>query len=298
MGKPYLTVIIPTYNRAEKLDNSLAHLFAQDLAHESYEVIVVDDGSMDETDKVLKAWEDKWSQLRTLHQSNSGQATARNRAIKKAEGQIILICQDDIYAAPNYLKNHVEFHQANPEPFQACLGLTQWWTELEITPYMRWLTHNGPQFAYNKLSANNSVDFWFFYTSNISLKSEVLKENLFDEDFQSYGWEDIELGYRLMGKGLELTYKPEALAWHDHAMTPESLQKRMNSIGQGAPLLESKCPGLKVSPNGLKLIILNLIGNRLVTSFLALLSPFGYVFKSAHWYALSKRYFLQGIRSL
>ena len=109
MGKPYLTVIIPTYNRAEKLDRSLAYLFEQELAHESYEVIVIDDGSMDETDKVLKSWKDKWPQLSALHKSNSGQAIARNRGIKKAQGQVLLMCQDDIYVSPGFLKNHVDF---------------------------------------------------------------------------------------------------------------------------------------------------------------------------------------------
>lgn len=298
MGKPYLTVIIPTYNRAEKLDRSLAYLFEQDMAHESYEVIVVDDGSMDETDKVLKAWKENWPQLSTLHQSNSGQALARNRAIKKAQGQVLLMCQDDIYASPGFLKEHVKFHQENPESSMACLGLTEWWPDSEPSAYMKWLTHNGPQFAYNKLTPEESVTHWFFYTSNISLKTQVLKENLFNEDFQTYGWEDIELGYRLMSKGLELIYQPVALAWHDHPMTPDSLKKRMLAIGAGAHKFEKICPSVNVVPKGLKLMLLTLIGNRFTTSFLALLSPLGLRFRHAYWYALSKRYFLQGLRSV
>lgn len=298
MSKPYLSIVIPTYNRAEKLDRALAHLYEQELAHESYEVIVVDDGSMDETDKVLKSWKGKWPQLSALHQSNSGQAKARNRGIKKAEGQIILIGQDDIYAAPGFLKSHVDFHQSNPEPSMACLGLTEWWPNLEVSDFMHWLTHGGPQFAYDRLSPNESVEHWFFYTSNISLKAEVLKKNPFDEEFSAYGWEDIELGHRLMSKGLELIYRPEALAWHDHMMLEEEFKGRMLSIGRGAPLLEEKSDAIGAIPRGLKLVILLLIGNAFVTAFLSLLSHLGGPFKRLHWVALSKRYFLEGLRSV
>jgi len=298
MSKPYLSIVIPTYNRAEKLDRALAHLYEQELAHESYEVIVVDDGSMDETDKVLKSWKGKWPQLSTLHQSNSGQAKARNRGIKKAQGQILLIGQDDIYASPNFLKSHVDFHQAHPELNMACLGLTEWWPQLEVSNFMHWLTHGGPQFAYDRLSPNESVEHWFFYTSNISLKTEVLQKNLFDESFSAYGWEDIELGYRLMSKGLELIYRPEALAWHDHMMHEEEFKERMLSIGKGAPLLEEKSESIGAIPRGVKLMILLLIGNRLSTSILAVLSLLGGPARRAYWYALSKRYFLEGLRSV
>lgn len=296
--KPYLSIVIPTYNRADKLDRALLNLFNQEVAHESYEVIVVDDGSMDGTDAVLNDWKNRWSQLQVLHQKNSGQATARNRGINAAEGQVILLGQDDIYASPGFLKAHIDFHQSYPDSNMGCLGLTEWWPGTEVTPFMEWLTDGGPQFAYPSLLPNESVSHWYFYTSNLSLKAECFKENPFDEDFSGYGWEDIELGYRLMNAGLELIYQPQALAWHDHFMEASDLKKRMNSVGKGALLLEEKCPGIGVVPQGFKLFLLNLIGHPFSTEFLALLSPFSGFFKRIHWWALTKRYFLEGLRSV
>lgn len=298
MKRPYLSIVIPTYNRAEQLDRALGHLYEQELAHESFEVIVVDDGSMDETDKVLKAWKAKWPQLQSLHQSNSGQATARNRGIKKASGQVILFGQDDIYASPGFLAEHIRYHQEHPDQHSACLGLTEWWTELEVTPYMNWLTSGGPQFAYHKLTPGEPVSPFFFYTSNISLKAELLKKNLFDETFKGYGWEDVELGYRLMKLGLELEYVPSALAWHDHSMTPMDLEKRMVAIGKGAVLLNKKAPELGILPSGGKLLIMQvgtLWGSEVPFMLLGSLIP---SFKRATWMILSKRYFLRGIRSV
>jgi len=298
MIRPYLSIVIPTYNRAEQLDNALAHLFEQEVAHESFEVIVVDDGSMDETDKVLKAWKAKWPQLQSLHQANSGQATARNRGIKKAVGQVILFGQDDIYASPGFLAEHIRFHQENPGQHSACLGLTEWWTELEITPYMEWLSCGGPQFAYHKLIPGEAVSPFFFYTSNISLKAEILKKNPFDESFKGYGWEDVELGYRLMKQGLELEYSTRALAWHDHPMTPKDLEKRMTAVGKGAVLLDQKAPELGVLPTGLKLFLMTaftLWGAEVLFMGLGVFLPSA---KKQEWTILSKRYFLRGIRSV
>lgn len=298
MNRPYLSIVIPTYNRAEQLDRALAHLYEQEVAHESYEVIVVDDGSMDETDKVLKAWKLKWPQLQSLHQKNSGQATARNRGIKKASGQVILFGQDDIYASPGFLAEHIRYHQEHPEMHSACLGLTEWWPELEVTDYMNWLTHGGPQFAYYKLIPGEIVSPFFFYTSNISLKSEILKQNPFDESFKGYGWEDVELGYRLMKKGLELEYTPNALAWHDHPMTPMDLERRMFAIGKGAVLLDQKAPELGVLPKGLKLLVLTILtfwGAELPSMISGVFMP---SLKRHTWYILSKRYFLQGMESV
>lgn len=298
MTLPYLSIIIPTYNRAEKLDRALQHLYDQELAHESFEVIVVDDGSMDHTDSVLSEWKKKWPQLSALHQSNSGQATARNRGIKAARGQILLLGQDDIYASPGFLKAHVEFHKSHPQENQAVLGLTEWWPEAPVTPFMQWLTHGGPQFAYHLLQAGQTVSYWFFYTSNISLKTQLLKDHPFDESFSSYGWEDIELGYRLMKQGLTLHYQPQALAWHDHFMDEKDFKKRMHSIGKGAVKLEARCPGIGVVPAPWKRRIFKALSHTAPVFFLRLVRGLHPRLRAFYYYALSKRYFLEGLRSV
>lgn len=298
--RPYLTVIIPTYNRRKELATCLEHLKTQSLAQESYEVIVVNDGSTDDTALFLDKEEQKWNRLKVLHQKNAGQGNARNLAIPHAEGQIIMFIGDDIYATENFLKKHVEFHKANPELEAACLGLTEWAKDKKINPFMEWLTEGGPQFAYHKLKAHKEADFWFFYTSNISLKAELLNRQPFDPDFHGYGWEDIELAYRLKKEeGMKITYTPEAFAYHDHYMQEDSLKPRMQKIGSNAHIFQKKHPDLQVVPRGLKKFILWCVGSYpsiIILGMVRVLVPA--IGRKLHWYALSKRYFLQGLRGV
>ncbi len=287
MNKPYLTVVIPSFNRQTKLKTCLERLQNQTLAREAFEVIVVNDGSSDETESFLDSKMQSWPELKVIHQVNSGQGIARNKAIKMAEGQITMFIGDDIYATENFLQEHVDFHQENPKQEMACLGLTEWDKEQEVTPYMEWLTHGGHQFAYHKLTADQEAGFWFFYTSNISLKTELLQTDNFDTDFGGYGWEDMELGYRLEKKGLKLIYKPKALAYHDHFMEPSSLKSKMEKIYSSAQVFQNKHPEIKVIPTGFKRFAFWLLSNPLN---LAVLSIFG---GPLYWYALSKRYTLK-----
>ena len=294
--RPYLTIIIPTYNRVKQLEKCLNKLKNQTLSRDAYEIIVVNDGSTDETQEFL----DKQSGVKVFHQGNAGQGNARNLAIPHARGQIILFIGDDIYAPKSFLQTHVDFHKENPKPEEACLGLTLWDQDLKQNPFMQWLTDGGPQFAYHKLKPNEEASFWFFYTSNISLKAELLHKQPFDPDFKGYGWEDIEIAYRMKKEeGLHITYMPSALAYHDHHMEEKSLKNRMKRIGSNAHIFQTKHPELNLVPKGLKLIILHLISSLpslLLLGILRLLIPASG--RRLYWYALSKRYFLQGLKSV
>lgn len=298
MLNPYLTVIIPTYNRKKQLAKCLEHLNTQTLAKDAYEVIVINDGSTDGTFEFLN--ELSWDNLIVFHQENAGQGNARNLGIANASGQVILFIGDDIYGEEGFLEMHVNFHKQNPEVEKACLGLTLWDSSLELNPFMQWLTDGGPQFAYHKLTAGQEASFWFFYTSNISLKSKLLHVQPFDPDFLGYGWEDIELGYRLSKEeDLKIIYEPAALAYHDHYMQEGSLENRMKKVGASAHIFQRKHPELKVVPKGFKKLLLNLISSfpsLLILGGLRILVPF--VFRKYYWYALSKRYFLHGLKSV
>lgn len=281
--KPTLSVIIPTFNRAAKLDHTLECLHKQSLPKDAYEVWVVDDGSSDDTQTVLKKWTAKSPLVHALHQKNAGQGVARNKALKEVNGELVLFIGDDIYASKNFLKEHLKFHQAHPDENAACLGLTEWDTTKPVTLYMEWLTSGGPQFAYHKLTAHKVASFWFFYTSNISLKTSLLKKETFDEDFHGYGWEDIELGYRLHKKHqLELIYVPEALAYHDHFMAEESLKSKMLAIRKNARTFQNKHPEVRVIPRGIKKNLLACLTSKPILAIAKVLS------KRLYWTLLSK----------
>lgn len=302
-----LSIIIPTYNRKHILKLCLKALEKQNTSKKDFEVIVIDDGSTGGTFDYIKETIKQYSfSLRIFRQKNQGQGIARNFGLKKAKGSIILFIGDDIIPDKNFLKEHLAVHNLHPELSAVCLGRIEWHPDLNITPFMRWLSNGssilgkfgGHQFAYEKLDGKFLADYNFFYTSNISLKKELLKEELFDPDFCQYGWEDIELGYRLEKKhGLKLYYNKDALAYHHHVITEDSLKTRMQLIGKSAHIIDKKHPELNKAPSPIKKLILQCISSRLSLVLLKIISKFSsHRILPYYYYALSKKYFLDGIR--
>ena len=295
--KPALSVVIPTYNRVEKLVECLRCLEDQTLDKKFYEVWVVDDGSTDNTPEFLEKWKNSEKGHYVLNQKNQGQGMARNNALEHVLGESVLFIGDDIYASKKFLETHHQFHIQNPQKNRACLGLTEWDPTKLITPFMEWMTQGGYQFDYESLREGRKTDFWHFYTSNLSVKTALLKTNRFSKEFKGYGWEDIELAYRLEKEDhLELIYTPKALAVHDHYLDQKDLEKKMQSLARNAKIFEKLHPELKVIPRGLKWLIFKILSS---TPFLRTLQIVGKVFKgktqNLYWYALSKRYFLSAI---
>lgn len=301
------SIIIPTYNRFSILKKCLTALNHQkQISPREYEVIIIDDGSTDLTATNLKKISQTYKfPLEILSQSNLGQAAARNRGIKIAKAPITIFIGDDIIVDSSFVIEHLRLHNQFPELNQAVLGRIQWSPEIFVTPFMKWLTHGsnilgkfgGHQFAYEKLQNRTLADYNFFYTSNISLKTALLKKDPFDEDFGHYGWEDIELGYRLTKKyHLMLHYNRRALAYHYHPLDIDSLAPRMRSIGASAHIIHLKYPELKKVPSLSKKIIFYLLSNLLSINLIRLLNWLTHGrFNHLYFYALSKKYFLQGL---
>lgn len=295
------SVVIPTHNRSEKLKDCLQALFDQAYDRKQFEIIVVDDGSQDDTVSVLKKLQRAAPvPLYFFCQPNQGQGVARNKGVIEAKGDIVLFLGDDIIATKDLLKEHDAMHVSHPEESAAVLGFITWHPKLEVTPLMRFMERGGAilgrfggnQFAFDLLEGRETADYHFFYTSNISLKRPLLERFKFDPWFAGYGWEDIELGYRLTQKaGLTLYYEPSAIAYHDHPMTFEQWKTRMRDIGYACPRLNEKYPELNLIPHGKKLAIFKILGNPVTLAILKYLS------KNLYFYALSKKYFLEGIAS-
>lgn len=302
------SVIIPTYNRAEILIKTLCSLSEQTFSKEQFEVIVVNDGSTDETEKILNGYQEKDSNLnlRFYSQKNSGQGLARNRAIAKSKGRILVFIGDDIILDKNFLSEHFRTHQKHSSGNAAVLGFIDWHPELEISDFMKWLTDGssifakfgGHQFAFEKLLGKEEADYNFFYTSNISVKREIIekKEDQFDEDFGGYGWEDIEIAYRLYKKyGLKVFYNSKAIGYHHHFMDSSGLKNRMQAIGKSAHIIHSKHPELKKVPGKLKQLIFIILGSIPSLALIWLMKSVSKRYLALWYYALSKRYFMQGL---
>ncbi len=100
---PRVSVIIPTYNRCKILQEALQSVFAQTFRH--YEVIVVDDGSTDDTAARMARLDDR---VHYMYQPNAGQARARNRGIRAARGELIAFLDSDDAWEPELLEIEVD----------------------------------------------------------------------------------------------------------------------------------------------------------------------------------------------
>lgn len=302
----FFSVVIPTYNRADILRKVLEAFYNQSMDERDYEIIIVNDGGSDHTARVVREFGSKHKNLSYLRQKNSGQGVARNRGISHAKGEVIVLGQDDIIPTHDFLYEHQKFHYLFPGENDAVLGFTAWHPELKINQYMKWVVNGssilgrfgGQQFAYEKLHGKATADYNFFYTSNISVKTSLFKKFPFDPDFDGYGWEDIELGYRLQKKaGLKLHYNSWAVAYHYHEMDERSLPSRMEAVGRSSWILQKKAPELAKVPGLFKYLVLSLISSWPVVSTLKIIKTVSRdKYHGLYYYMLSKRYFLKGLK--
>jgi glycosyltransferase involved in cell wall biosynthesis len=107
---PQVSVIIPTFNNAQYIGEALNSVFSQD--YDAYEVIVVDDGSTDDTQQTLKPYLDR---IRFIYQSNAGSAAARNTGLTLAQGEFIVFLDADDFLLPGKLKQQVAYLTLKPQ---------------------------------------------------------------------------------------------------------------------------------------------------------------------------------------
>ncbi len=253
--RPFLSVVIPTFRRRELLERVLDELTSQ-LAHldEVAEVIVCDDASGDGTPAWLagQAEADRlplaWLELR----ENGGPARARNQAMSRARGMVILLLGDDIVPAPDLLTRHCRWHREHPEPTDALLGRTTWPPDRECTPFMRFLEGGGRALFLNyaDLPPGRVVSGMAFYTCNVSFK-RALSEAVggFDESFPFASHEDLEFGLRLQRAGLRLVYDPGALGHHWHALDFPGSVRRIYRMGCSSVLFWQRLDRQGGAPN-------------------------------------------------
>jgi glycosyltransferase involved in cell wall biosynthesis len=119
MSPPLISVVIPAYNAAAFLAPTLESIFAQD--HRPIEVILVDDGSTDDTLAIARQWSPA---LRVCHQPNAGPSAARNRGIAMAEGAYLAFIDADDTWLPSRLTRHLAILNERPA-LDMVLGLIQ-----------------------------------------------------------------------------------------------------------------------------------------------------------------------------
>ena len=211
---PFISVVIPTYNRKDSLRLTLNGLARQAYPHDRFEVVVVSDGSTDGTDDFLASYAAPYF-LRSITQTNGGPARARNRGVQEATGDVIVFIDDDVEPVPDFLALHAARHAEADEtvviapmlPDPALHGREPAWIAWEHAmlekQYTAWRTGEwagcGPH---------------HFYSGNSSLRrAHLIAVGGFDEQFPRQ--EDVELAFRLQReRGVRFVYEPAAQGIH------------------------------------------------------------------------------------
>jgi glycosyltransferase involved in cell wall biosynthesis len=198
------SIVIPTYNRKPILEKCLLALESQNYSGE-YEVVVVDDGSIDGTVDWLR--EIKFSHVQLFCQDHQGPSAARNLGIEKAIGDIIIFIDSDLVVLPGFLSAH----EAKLQQGRSDAGDDRFFTYGRVVNTANFEDPTSEPYKITDYSAA------FFATGNVAIARHWLIEaGLFDMGFQLYGWEDLELGVRLKNLGLRLIKAPEAVGYHWH----------------------------------------------------------------------------------
>lgn len=225
-----LSVVVPTFRKKELLAATLSALCAQTYPADLTQVVVVDDCSCDGTWEMLEGLGTPYSLVPVRHDTNRGRAAARNSAIRKATGALVIFLDDDMRADPGLLAAHAFAHAERP----GCVVIGNAVTapELGTSNVLRYLDTRGV----HKLEPGSFVPARYFLTNNSSVPRRALLDvGLFDETFRNYGFEDTELAFRLeRGAGLVFRYCPEALAYHIHHHSLDQLLAKRYESARGS----------------------------------------------------------------
>jgi glycosyltransferase involved in cell wall biosynthesis len=198
---PRLTIQLCTYNRACLLERVLEALFDQTVPDDAYEVVLVNDGSPDDTSAVIERVRPlARCAFTVIEQPNSGLARGRNAGIARSTGERIAFIDDDVLPTPVFAAEHLASDARHGDVIVRGAVLNT--ESFDDLPVPVWTPAN--------YSAN------YFWTSNVSLRRARLDRagGRFDESFTEYGWEDIELGMRLRALGTRAVFNRYALAFH------------------------------------------------------------------------------------
>ena len=239
----FLSVVIPTYNRLPILRQCLQALERQELADpvQDYEVVLVDDGSTDDTLAWLEEHRAALPHLRLVQQEHGGPATGRNRGVEAARGDVIVFIDSDLVVTPTFLLSH---GRALARSWQR-LGDRRCFTYGAVINTARF---DDPTREPHKLT---DLSWAYFATGNVAIDRQLLEQaGLFDPAFHLYGWEDLELGERLRQLGVQLVRCPEAVGYHWHpALSLDQIPRLMDVERQRARMglvFFRKHPSLRV----------------------------------------------------
>jgi glycosyltransferase involved in cell wall biosynthesis len=229
---PEISVILVTQNSAHLLPAVLEGFRRQILPQWQFEIVAVDDGSTDETPQSLNSARTSLP-LRLFRQRQAGPGAAKNLGLFASCGTILLFTDDDKVASPDFLLAHLLAHRTRPGPEVAVRGCTRLAPDDEKNPVMRHVTQVGGQlFSHEGMKPGIALSHGTFCAESTSYKRQFLIEHGIFNSELAFGYEDIELGYRLRAGGLQVFYEPEAICTMIRSFSFRDFCARQQQLGR------------------------------------------------------------------
>jgi glycosyltransferase involved in cell wall biosynthesis len=251
MNQIKATVVIPTYNKKPRLKVVLESFNFQNANRSDFEVVLVDDGSNDDTKTLIDEIHFDYN-FRYFFQDNQGRSAARNKGIEESKGEILVFCDDDTIPSDSFIERHISNHKSSGQfvvhgaifdlpplkffkdpvngvfydTYGADKDKFKSLSKNILPPDLRLLSNylekNKRISGFEKLvkrlfdEGKNSLKWMACTGGNFSVKkSQLQKSGGFNEQFgKKWGCEDLELGYRLYKLGTQFRYCHEADNYH------------------------------------------------------------------------------------
>jgi GT2 family glycosyltransferase len=234
MPTPLVSIVIPTYARPERLRECLAALARQTMPADTFEIVVVDDGSpqpvVPPADTAAAG-----PTIRIIRQPNAGPSAARNRGVAEACGEVIALTDDDCLPTPAWLESLVAAHRQSPDALVGGITFNGLTDDVFATTSQMII-----DLVYEHFNADEAAAY--FLTSNNMLCSRGAYSDLggFDTSFARAGAEDRDFCDRWRASGRPLRLVPAATIEHRHAQTLRKFLGLHYRYGRGAYRYQTK----------------------------------------------------------
>ncbi|MGB9716429.1 MAG: glycosyltransferase [Thermodesulfovibrionales bacterium] len=229
--KEKISIIIPTFNSSKELTKCLESLKNQTFNNKNYEVIIIDDGSNDDTKDVVAEYPVKY-----IYQKNRGPAAARNNGVTHAQGNIVLFTDADCEPQPNWIEEMIK-------PFNdpQVIGVKGAYKSKQKELIARFVQIEY-EHKYERMKKFKYIDFIDTYSAGYR-KDVFMKYNGFDERYPRASVEDQEFSFRLSQDGHKMVFNPDAVVFHKHSASLMGYLKKKYKIAFWKAFLLKRHPG-------------------------------------------------------
>ncbi len=222
MSKPLVSAIIATYNRADTVCKAIESILGQ--TYDNIEVVVVDDGSTDDTESALRPF---GSRLHIIRQPNAGPAVARNRGIAAARGEIISFLDSDDIWLPQKIERQVRLLQRAGKSVPCCIcnATLQFTSRPVTTSFQNALLESTEEEGLWLNVTETLLNRFVLFNQTVAIRREALeKAGTFDETLKYLEDYDLPLRLSLLGpwafirEPLVVWYQGSSGSWSEKAI--------------------------------------------------------------------------------